>query len=117
MSGRACACERDPDAFHRVIRVCGPCLDEQAEAMSPRPCGGVHPPGLFAATCCQSCGFIETSPDLTACFSNGWNVRDDGGGRWWPGAEARELIASAADPAAMAVELCERRPMLGDWHS
>lgn len=45
-----------------------------------------------------------------------WTVCDLAGGQWWPSAEADADIEAAADPAARAVEICEREPMRGEWN-
>ena len=49
-------------------------------------------------------------------LTDGWTVVDAHGGRWFPAPDALVEIEAADDPAATAVEICEREPMRGTWH-
>ena len=64
---------------------------------------------------------MNTNSDATTLVAerqaDGWSVVDPEGGRWWPNEATAEEIESAEDPAAKAVEICDREPMRGQWHS
>jgi len=59
----------------------------------------------------------NTSSNLTAEFDSrdGWRVIDSAGGIWWPSEEAAAEIEESSDPAALAVSICDARPMRGTW--
>ncbi len=66
------------------------------------------------------CEGVEYAVQVAALVAEvriyGWSVRDTSTGRrWWPYGGADEEIKAAADPAAKALEICQRSPMRGVW--